>query len=269
MEPASIGPRRANPADTALGVAVKLWFAAMVAGQASFLTFVVAFYGPTIVSGNYAAWDANPFLSDGYVEGDVAGNLAFATHVMFAALILLAGLLQLIPAIRRRAAWLHRWNGRVFLAAAMLVALSGLWLDITREIAKEVLASNFAISLNGLLVLAFGALAWRAAARRDIAAHQRWALRAFVVINGVFFLRMMVFGAIILVQRELPEVVFKAMGYASYLVPLALVEFYIRAKEGGPILRVAAAMVIAAVSAYMALGVVGYTLIFVNRVLGA
>jgi hypothetical protein len=32
---------------------------------------------------------------------------------------------------------------------------------------------------------------------------------------------------------------------------------------------VAAAMVIAGVSAYMALGVVGYTLIFVNRVLGA
>ena len=41
---------------------------------------------------------------------------------------------------------------------------------------------------------------WRTAAARNFASHRRWALRTFVVVNGVFFLRMMVFGYIILAQ---------------------------------------------------------------------
>jgi hypothetical protein len=241
----------------------------LLAGQWVFLYFIASFYGPSTLTGNFEAWDENPFLSHGYVAGDAMGNLAFAGHVLMAMIIVFGGTLQLIPQIRARASWLHRWNGRVFLIAAILASLAGLWIDVTREIAVEGLASNFAISFNGALVLILAGLAWRAAVARDFSTHRRWALRAFVVINGVFFLRLMVFGYIVLAQAPPSDLLFDVLTYLSYLLPLALMELYLRAKNGPGFARVGMAAIVLAASAYMAAGIVGYTLIFVNRVLGA
>lgn len=268
VDAARVTRRRGLP-DALLNGATSLWFFVMLAGQWVFLYFIASFYGLSTLSGEFAAWDTNPFLSHGYVAGDTMGNLAFAGHVLMAAMIVFGGTLQLIPQIRAKAGWLHRWNGRVFLVMAMLVAITGLWMDVTREIVVEGLASNFAISFNGVLVLVLGALAWRAAAGRNFVSHRRWALRAFMVINGVFFLRLLVFGYIVLAQAAPSDLLFDVLGYLSYLLPLALVELYIRAKEGPGIARAAMAGVLLASTAYMAAGIVGYGLIFVRGVLGA
>ncbi len=268
----AVAPRpmgRVSLPDTLLNAASLLWFVVMVVGQWVFLYFIASFYGPSTLSGDFAAWDANPFLSHGYVAGDDMGNFAFAGHVLMAAIVVLGGTLQLIPQIRARARWFHRWNGRVFLVTAMLVALTGLWIDVTREIVVEGIAANFAISFNGVLVLILAALAWRAAARRDFVAHRRWALRAFMVINGVFFLRMLVFGYIVVAQAPPSDLLFDVFSYLSYLLPLTLVELYIRAREGPGIARVAMSGVVLASSLYMAAGIVGYAMIFVGGVLGA
>ena len=260
---------RAPLADRALDGASLFWFVVMLIGQWVFLYYIASFYGPPTLSGDFAAWDTNPFLSHGYVAGDQMGNLAFAGHVLMAAIVVFGGTLQLIPQIRARAGWLHRWNGRIFLLVAILVSLTGLWMDVTREIVTEGIASNFAISFNGVLVLILAPLAWRAAARRDFFSHRRWALRAFMVINGVFFLRMLVFGYIILTQGPPSDLLFEVFSYLSYLLPLALVELYIRAREGPSFARLAMSGVVLGASLYMAAGIVGYTMIFVQRVLGA
>ena len=266
---ASSRPRHGGLPDALLNGATTLWFFVLLAGQWVFLYFIASFYGRSTLSGNFEAWDENPFLSHGYVAGDSMGNLAFAGHVLMAMIIVFGGTLQLIPQIRKHAPWFHRWNGRVFLIAAILASLAGLWIDVTREIAVEGLASNFAISFNGVIVLVLAGLAWRAAAARNIASHRRWALRAFVVINGVFFLRLMVFGYIVLAQAPPSDLLFDVLTYLSYLLPLALVELYLRAKDGPGIACVGMAALVLAATAYMAVGIVGYTLIFVNRVLGA
>ncbi|MDZ4692899.1 DUF2306 domain-containing protein [Terricaulis sp.] len=265
----TVAPARAKFPDALLNGATTLWFVVLLAGQWVFLYFIASFYGPSTLSGNFEAWDENPFLSHGYVAGDAMGNLAFAGHVIMAAIIVLGGTLQLIPQIRKHAPWFHRWNGRVFLVCAILASLAGLWIDFTREIAVEGLASNFAISFNGVLVLILAALAWRAAATRNISSHRRWALRAFVVVNGVFFLRLLVFGYIVLAQAPPSGLLFEVFSYLSYLLPLALVELYLRAKDGPGFARVGMAGVVLAASAYMAAGIVGYYLIFVRGVLDA
>lgn len=266
---ASSLPRRGGLPDALLNGATALWFFVLLAGQWVFLYFIASFYGPSTLSGNFEAWDENPFLSHGYVAGDSMGNLAFAGHVLMAMVIVFGGTLQLIPKIRKRAPWFHRWNGRVFLIAAILASLAGLWIDVTREIAVEGLAANFAISFNGVLVLILAGLAWRAAAARNITSHRRWALRAFVVINGVFFLRLMVFGYIVLAQAPPSELLFDVLTYLSYLLPLALMELYLRAKDGPEIARIGMAALVLAATVYMAVGIAGYALIFVNQVLGA
>ncbi len=94
----------------------------------------------------------------------------------------------MVPILRRPAPGLHRWNGRVFLTTAVVMAVGGLWLTWERGTYLS-LISAIAVSVDGVLILAFAAQAWRTAVQRDFDAHQRWAMRAFLAVNGVWFLR--------------------------------------------------------------------------------
>jgi hypothetical protein len=249
-----------------LDAAAAFWFAVMVIGQWIFVYYIAAFYGAATLSGDFAAWNEHPFVR-GHVPGDTIGNLAFASHVMLAIIITLGGTLQLVPQIRARAAWLHRWNGRAFLVTAMIVSLAGFYMVWLREGAEREL-NDLVISFNGALILLFAALAWRAGAARNIASHRRWALRALMVVNGVFFLRLLFSGWVLLTQSEPNLTTFYIFEFASFLLPLAILELYLRARDnGGAILRGAAAGVVFGASAFMAIGTFGFTMIFVVGIL--
>ena len=90
-------------ADTVLKTAAGFWFVVAVIGQWAFLYYLVAFYGPSTLTGNLQAWTRNTFLRMSYVRGDTAGNLAFAAHALLASVIAFGGAIQLIPQIRARA----------------------------------------------------------------------------------------------------------------------------------------------------------------------
>ncbi len=51
------------------------------------------------------------------------------------------------------------------------------------------LAGAIGITLDALLILAFAALAYRAARARRFVEHRRWALRLFAVASAVWFMR--------------------------------------------------------------------------------
>jgi hypothetical protein len=259
--------RPAGVADGILTGAAGGWFAATLAGQAAFLYYIIAFYGPPTLAGNYHAWDRNPFLRKGYIAGDDIGNLAFAAHVAVAAVVTFGGLIQLLPQIRARAITFHRWNGRLFMLGAIVAGLSGLYIVWMRgEI--ESLSNAVAISLNGVLILVFAALAWGKVLKGDIAAHRRWAMRLFMVANGVFFLRMMVSAWFVLIQIS-PGPFFHVLEFASYLLPLAVLELYLRARRGGALGKIALAPVLAGLAALTSIGAFGFIMIFVQRVLSA
>src|SRR4051812_45657087 len=168
--------------------AAQLWFLAALAGQATFLYYIIAFYGPTAASGDFSRWSRNPLLIKGYQPGDAGGNLIFLFHVLVATAVTLGGLLQLVPQIRARAPAIHRWIGRIFLAASLLGAASGMYMVIVRHAFTSKLGA-VALLLDAVLILLFGTLAWRAAIERRFASHRRWALRTFIVANGVWFTR--------------------------------------------------------------------------------
>ena len=54
-----------------------------------------------------------------------------------------------------------------------------------------------------------------------------------MVANGVFFIRIGVTAWMVLNQGRLSETVFYIFDFASYLLPLAVLELYLRAKDGG------------------------------------
>ena len=105
----------------ALRWSARSWLLVAAIGQAALIGFILLFYGVRTVTGNFAGWNDKPLI-DGYIAGDGAGNAVFAAHVLIAALVTFGGLMQLVPAIRRRAPALHRWSGRVFLGLAVFMA---------------------------------------------------------------------------------------------------------------------------------------------------
>jgi hypothetical protein len=244
----------------ALKRATSLWFLTAVAGQWVFVYYIAVFYGPTMVSGDYELWDRNQNMTDGYLAGDAVGNLFFAAHVVLAAVLTFGGALQLVPQIRQRALTFHRWNGRVFMVAALAAGLNGLYLQWIRGTglrAPTGVPPAVAITLNAVLILAFAVLAWRAVRSKDIAAHQRWATRLFLVVNGTWFMRVGMRAWIVLTGGAFDGLTFfHYWSFAAYLLPLALYELYLRAKAAAAPAQYALAGSLVVLTAIMGLGTV-------------
>lgn len=255
------GPRPRPGADKVLTTAAGLWLATALIGQWTFVTYILASYAWPAARGDIESWSDRALK--GYEAGDTAGNIVFGAHVLMAAVMSFAGALQLVPRIRARAAAFHRWNGRVFLATAFAISLGGLYLVWVRE-ATTTLVGSIGITLNAVLILTFGVLAWRAAMARDFTVHRRWALRTFMVANGVWFMRLGYMAWTILNQgpvgmtRKLDGPFDLFLSFAAYLAPLAVLEIYLRtqARAGAPG-KYALAGGLLALTALTALGVFG------------
>jgi hypothetical protein len=246
-------------ADAALRGAAGCWLFVALIGQWLFMYYIVALYGASTVTGHFEGWRRTTLIK-GYIPGDTVGNLAFAAHVVFAAVIAFGGTLQLIPQIRERAIAVHRWIGRAFLIAAVMVGGGGLYMVWVRH-ARIDAVNSIAVSLDAVLILVFVAVAWRAARRRDIASHRVWALRTFMVANGAgYFVRVLyagwsVFSAGAGTTGAMDGPVNYVFAFATYLLPLAVLELYLRARASASALaRFATAIVVVACTAYMTVG---------------
>ncbi len=228
-------PERTARADRLLRRMGVVWFAVAAIGQIGFVYFIIAYFGRRTVAGDFARWNEKPLI-DGHIEGDGPGNVMFISHALLAAVITLGGLLQLIPQIRARAPWFHRWTGRVFAVIAIFMAIGGIWLAWVRGTRLSDV-SAIAITLNALLILWFVGVAWRFALARKIDAHRRWAMRAFLAVNGVWFLRVGIMAWVLLNQgprwmdRTLSGPADIGLVFGCYLIPLAMLEIYFAAQR--------------------------------------
>lgn len=240
-----------------LARAMKLCAASVIIGQLVFLAFIAAYYGVRTLTGDFAAWNDKPIIT-GYVPGDTLGNFGFALHVLLAGAVTAAGLLQILPAIRRHRPRLHRWSGRFYISAIVVIAIGGLAITWIRGSYLD-LVGAYGISFNAILLLAFSALAWRAAWRRDFATHRRWALRLFVVAGAVWFMRL---GYIVWgigtgglgIGDALDGPFDRFLAYANSIVPLAVLEGYLRAEQAKAAWPKYAMAAVLALSAVLILG---------------
>lgn len=262
LSPIEEGVVRKSAGRTMLRRSTLGWFAAAVLGQGAFVWMILVHYGGRTIAGDFAGWNTKPLIK-GYVAGDTLGNVMFAAHVLLAAIVTLGGLMQLVPAIRKRAPALHRWNGRLFFVVACVLALGGLWLTWVRQTYLS-LISAVAVSIDGVLILAFVTIAWRLAMKRDFAAHRRWALRAFMVVNGVWFLRIglmawvLITGGGLGMNDSLSGPADIVLQFGAYLIPLAVLEAYFRGQESRrPAVRRLAGGLILLATLFTTLGVAG------------
>ncbi len=248
---------------TALEATARLWFVVAVVGQWLFAAYVAAFYGGSAARGDLLAW--NKHLPHGYTPGDRAGNLVLITHLVLAVVVSVGGPLQLVPRLRARVPSFHRWSGRLYVLAAFALGLGGLYLAWSgRRVVGDV-TQQLGVSLNALLILICAALAWRHAVARQFDRHRRWALRLFLVVSGVWFFRVgLMFwligwgGPVGFDARAFQGPFLTALSFGQTLVPLALLELYLRARDGGvAAARYAMAGVLLACAAATAVGVFG------------
>ncbi|MAF56416.1 DUF2306 domain-containing protein [Ponticaulis sp.] len=261
----SISPTRTSPQSSGaffLKAATRLWFATALVGQTGFILFILGFYGTRTITGQFSAWNDKPLLT-GHVEGDFAGNLVFAAHVLLAAVMTLSGLIQLIPNIRKSAPRLHRINGRIFLLLAVILAMTGIWMTWIRG-SQASFDSAIAVSLNGVLILVFSAFTIRHAVRRRIRDHEIWALRLFMVAAGVWFFRVFIMAWSLIgrgmfkASPDLQPVIDPVLEFGSYMIPLLLLELWraARASRSG-MMKTAVALLILFATGLMATGVFG------------
>lgn len=225
------GLRSVSIAQDALKAAARIWFVVAASGQAIFAFYVTAFYGSTAAHGDFSKWK-------GYAAGDTMGNLALMAHLLLAAIVTVGGPLQLVPDIRARAPRFHRWNGRVYLVAAVTTAIAGLYMELWRDHIGSAV-SQIGVSLDAVLIVACAAMALRYALARDFKTHRRWALRLFLVVSAVWFFRVMLMfwiaingGPVGFDPKTFIGPAIDIVSFAQYLLPLAVLEIYLRVQRG-------------------------------------
>jgi len=215
-------------ANQALHISVSSWVVIALVGQWFFAAYVFALYFIPIVTGNPELVNiAKPIT--GYVEGDVFGNAALFSHVIPAALLSIGGIIQLLPIVRRKVPALHRWNGRMFLTLGLIGAMSGLYLTWGRDSRLSELGS-IGITLNGILIIVAATMAWRYALKKQFNTHMRWAIHAFLLINGVWFFRLYLMAWYVINQGpngnspniDGPVDIF--LSFACYALPMLVAE---------------------------------------------
>ncbi|SHM90656.1 Predicted membrane protein [Duganella sacchari] len=227
--------------------AVRLWFLATIAGQLMFGMYVAALYGGAAIHGDLKGWNA--VMTHGYVDGQRLGNAATGAHLLMSAIIMLGGALQLIPQLRTVAPVFHRWNGRLYVACAVAAGLSGLYMLWFRGAVGDTV-QHLGTSLNSVLILVCAFLAVRHALARDFAAHRRWALRLFLCVSGVWYFRIgLMFwlavngGPAGFDIKTFTGPFLSFLSYAQYLLPLAVLELYLRRVRGAAVLVALSAVV--------------------------
>jgi len=255
--PVAISPR-------ALGIAARVWFVSAAIGHWIFLAYILAVFYPPIAQYGLEGMKGL-HLPAGFREGEPLGNLASASHVLLAAIVIGGGPLQLIPTIRNRFPTFHRWLGRSYFFAAVLSSIGGLYMSWTRSPIGDVI-SKLGISGDAVLIIVFAVLAVRYAMARRFAEHRRWALRLFMAASAVWFFRVGLMawttltGGVGIDWESFTGPFLYVLGFAQYLLPLAMLEWYFYCqRSAGPGMRAAFVATLYLLTAYMIIGIFSAT----------
>ena len=218
-----------------LDLLVKIWVGVILTGQWIFALYILVQFTLPLLTGQLDE-SRYAYMIRGYVNGDTINNAILLLHVIPVMLISLSGTFQLFPTIRQHYPRFHRINGRIYLTFGLLGAIGGLYLTwITGSRLSDLGALG--VTVNGLLIPVMVYFAWRHAVQRDFARHQRFAVHAFILINGVWTFRLLLMGWFMLNQGpqgnsgNLDGPADVILSFASYLLPMLIAELIFRARE--------------------------------------
>lgn len=251
-----------------LALSAKFWLITAIAGQWLFAYYIMVFYGSSALEGDWQTWSRR--MIHGIIEGDWLGNLAVFLHILLAFVISFCGPLQLIPQLRNNFPQFHRFNGRLYITTALVMSVASIYMIWTREAIIGGFFGQLGTSLDGVLIFVFAIMALKTAMARRFDLHRRWALRLFIVVSGVWFFRVIRGFWMFIHDGSSPGTNGNLTGpfdlvlnFAGYLVPLLILEIYLRVRDKGQhSAQLVLSSVIFALTIAMAIGIYSAAHIF-------
>ncbi|GGF58046.1 DUF2306 domain-containing protein [Alteromonas lipolytica] len=218
-----------------LSLAVKGWLIAALIGQWIFALYIFKQFALPLINGSIDE-SMYTYMIRGYINGDTFNNALLLLHVVPVILINLAAFIQFLPGVRQRLPKLHRLNGRVYFTVGLMGAFGGLYMTwITGS--RLSVTGALGVTLNGVLIIVAVYYAWKYARARQFAQHRRFAVHAFILINGVWTFRLYLMSWFMINQGPMgnnatlngPADII--LSFASYLLPMAVAELVMRAEK--------------------------------------
>ena len=189
-------------------------------GLLFFLSYGIAAYAVLTYSLTPLGENLHPDMKVSFNENP----WAIYAHIFGSACALLLGPFQFVRKLRSRRPMLHRWMGRTYLAAGVLIGgLGGLWMAV---LAFGGITAKLGFFFLALVWLWTGALALETARRRDFAAHRRWMIRNFALTFAAVTLRLQLGIAPAL---GFPfELAYPFIAWLCWVPNLLVIEWYLR-----------------------------------------
>lgn len=172
-----------------------------------------------------AVW--NPDAIDFIANREGTLRTALIVHAVAGALALAIGPFQFVERLRRIRPRLHRVSGRTYLTCILISGVTGLWLAFYTPGGLPATSGFFVLAVLWLIT---GSLAFRAALRRDFAAHRAWMMRSYALTFGAVTLRLYL-GLGIPVAGIPFDQVYGMAAWASWAINLLLVEWLLLSKH--------------------------------------
>jgi uncharacterized membrane protein len=149
---------------------------------------------------------------------------AYYSHVVIAAIILLIGFNQMVPALRARSLRVHRFLGKFYVGGILFFSAPGAFVMSLFINRGPVVLLSF--TLQCLCWVIFTWLAYAAIRRRDIASHRTWMTRSFALTLAAITLRVYAFVFSWWADLSQP-VAYATIAWSSWILNWLAAEVYI------------------------------------------
>lgn len=225
------------------------------ASGALFGLYILLFFGGAALHGTLDRW--NESLPSLHSADTPSASAGIGFHFVAGGLLLILGPIQLIGRVRRAAPAVHRWIGRLYVAASGIAGLGGLVFILGNgTIGGPVMSLGF--GLYGAMMVAVAILTYTEARAGRFERHRAWAIRLFALVVGSWLYRME-YGFWFMAAdgvghlRNFHGPFDQVMSFFFYLPNLAVAELFIRARQldHGAAAKTGAAAVLVAATAFI------------------
>jgi len=151
--------------------------------------------------------------------------LGLELHIAASGFALLTGPFQFLKGLRRAAPGLHRWMGRIYVAACLTGGVAGGAVAMFTTSGPVAGAGFFCLAAAWLLTTS---MALRAALMRDFVSHERWMIRSFALTLAAVTLRIYLPPVFIFQLDFIPA--YTVIAWMCWVPNLLVAELWLRAR---------------------------------------
>lgn len=172
---------------------------------------------------------------------DWVANIGIGMHFAMGAILVLAWPILFSARIRARHRAVHRWTGRVYVAAGFLAGIGGISFILAHGAYNR--SASIAFGIWGAVMMLSAAMAYVHARAKRFDLHRAWVIRLFAMVLGSWLFDIEyrawkdLTGGIGVSETEAPGLFDYALLYLFFVPNLLVAEFFIRNKHKRIVLR--------------------------------